>query len=185
MPTLTRVDAAIDQRLGGLGRRDVAGDDVDVLERAAQRLHDVDHALRVAVRGVDDEHVDVGRDQRLGALERVARDADGGADAQPPERVLARVRILDRLLDVLDGDQALQPEVVIDDEELLDFLLCRISRASSSVVPTGTVMRLCFVITSATGRSMLVSKRRSRLVRMPTSRPSLLPSSVIGTPEMR
>ena len=62
---------------------------------------------------------------------------------------------------------------------------CRISRASSSVVPTGTVIRLSLVITSATGRSMLVSKRRSRLVRMPTSRPSLLPSSVIGTPEMR
>ena len=62
--------------------------------------------------------------------------------------------------------------------------LCRISRAASSVVPTGTVMRFSRVITSAIGRLMLVSNRRSRFVRMPTSRPSLLPSSVIGTPEM-
>ena len=35
------------------------------------------------------------------------------------------------------------------------------------------------------GRSRLVANRKSRFVRMPTSRPSLLPSSVIGTPLMR
>ncbi len=63
--------------------------------------------------------------------------------------------------------------------------LWRIARAWSSVVPTGTVMSRSLVITSDTGRSVLVSKRRSRLVRMPTSRPSLLPPSVMGTPEMR
>ena len=62
---------------------------------------------------------------------------------------------------------------------------CRISRASSRVVPTGTVIRSSLVITSATACWVLVSKRRSRLVRMPTRRPSLLPSSVTGTPEMR
>ncbi len=62
---------------------------------------------------------------------------------------------------------------------------CRISRASSRVVPTGTVIRCSLVITSATACWVLVSKRRSRLVRMPTRRPSLLPSSVTGTPEMR
>ena len=40
-----------------------------------------------------------------------------------PSESLRRVRILDRLLDVLDGDQALQPEVAIDDEQLLDLVL--------------------------------------------------------------
>ena len=38
---------------------------------------------------------------------------------------------------------------------------------------------------SEIGRSTFDSKRRSRFVRMPTRRPSLLPSSVIGTPLMR
>ena len=38
---------------------------------------------------------------------------------------------------------------------------------------------------SEIGRSRLDSKRRSRLVRIPARRPSLLPSSVIGTPEIR
>ena len=91
--------------------------------------HHVEHALRVAVRGVDDEHVDVRRDQRLGALERVFADADGGADAQPAEAVLARVRVLDHLLDVLDGDQALQHEAVVDDQQLLDLVAVQESRA--------------------------------------------------------
>src|SRR5438046_643496 len=51
--------------------------------------------------------------------------------------------------------------------------------ASSSVVPTGTVTRPSFVITSLIGRWNRVSNRRSRFVRMPPSRPF----SVIGTPE--
>ena len=63
-------------------------------------------------------------------------------------------------------------------------ILClwRTERASSSVVPTGTVTRSLAVIRSETGRDVSSSKRRSRFVRMPTSRPS---SSVIGTPEIR
>ena len=59
--------------------------------------------------------------------------------------------------------------------------LARICLAVSRSVPTGAVTRLSFVITFLIGWSKLVSKRRSRLVRMPTS----LPFSVIGTPEMR
>ena len=47
-------------------------------------------------------------------------------------------------------------------------------------VPTGAVTRFSRVMTSTTRRDRSSSKRRSRLVRMPTSRPD----SVIGTPEM-
>ncbi len=83
MPTLTRVDAELDQRLGGLAGGDVAGDQVDVGEGAADARDDVEDALRVAVRGVDDQDVGVRGDQRGGAIERVASHADGGADAQP------------------------------------------------------------------------------------------------------
>ena len=54
---------------------------------------------------------------------RILRHADRRAAAQAAERVLARVRILDRLLDVLDGDQPLQPEVLVDDQQLLDLVL--------------------------------------------------------------
>ena len=74
------------------------------------------------MRGVDDEHVDVRRDERLGALHRVPADADRRAHAQPAEAVLARVGVLDHLLDVLDRDQPLQHEAVVDDQQLLDLV---------------------------------------------------------------
>ena len=74
------------------------------------------------MRGVDDEHVDAGVDERLRALERVRADADRRADAQASLLVLRRVRVLDLLLDVLDGDQALEPAVAVDDGQLLDLV---------------------------------------------------------------
>src|ERR1019366_7716408 len=58
----------------------------------------------------------------------------------------------------------------------------RSSFACSSVVPGGHVTRFSFVMRSEIGRSMRVSKRRSRFVRMPTSLPR---SSTTGTPEIR
>ena len=67
--------------------------------------HGVEHALRMAVRGVDDEQVDAGVDQPLGALEAVVADAGRGRRAQAALRVLGGVRVELRLLDVLDGDQ--------------------------------------------------------------------------------
>ena len=66
----------------------------------------LDDAARVPVRGVEHEHVDARGDERLGALDRVRADADRGADAQAALLVLRRVRVLDPLRDVLDGDQA-------------------------------------------------------------------------------
>ena len=53
--------------------------------------HRVEHALRMAVRGVDDQKVDAGLDQPLGALETVVADAGRGGDAQPPLRVLGGI----------------------------------------------------------------------------------------------
>ena len=76
----------------------------------------------MAVRRVDDEHVHARRDERLRALERVGADADRGADPQPPLLVLRRLRVLDLLLDVLDGDEPAQAAVCVDDGELLDLV---------------------------------------------------------------
>ena len=62
---------------------------------------------------------------------------------------------------------------------------CRMSFACASVVPTGTVMSFSRVITSEMGRWTSPWNRRSRFVSIPTRRPSLRPSAVIGTPEIR
>ena len=61
-------------------------------------------------------------DERRCALHRVGTDPDGGADPEPPLVVLRRVRVLDPLRDVLDGDEPLEPAVGIDDRELLDLV---------------------------------------------------------------
>ena len=58
----------------------------------------------------------------------------------------------------------------------------RMRSASSSVVPTGAVIRRSLVIASRMGRSSSRSNCRSRLVMMPTSVPV---ASTMGTPEMR
>ena len=54
------------------------------------------------------------------ALEALVADRRRGGDAQPPGAVLGRVGIGDRLLDVLDGDQADAAAVVVDDQQFLD-----------------------------------------------------------------
>ena len=118
---LQAVRAGVDQRLGGLAGGDVAGDQLDV-ELRLDPPHHLDDRARVAVGGVDDEHVDLGCDEGRRALERVRADADGGPDPQPPALVLRRERVALALLDVLDRDQAPEAPGVVDDRQLLDLV---------------------------------------------------------------
>ena len=60
---------------------------------------------------------------RVGAVDRVLAHADRRAHAQPPQGILARVRVLHELLDVLDRDQALEPVVGVNDQQLLDLMV--------------------------------------------------------------
>ncbi len=123
MPTLTAsAPRSIRARVPS-PRGHVADDQLDLGEALAQLRRGVEHAAAVGVRGVEDEEVHLGLDQRRGALQVVARGADRRADAQAPELVLAGVRVLDRLLDVLDRDQPLEVAGLVDDEHLLDAVL--------------------------------------------------------------
>src|ERR1043165_4523676 len=120
---LDGVDTELAEVARAFVRGNVAGDELrrrkDFLE-LPDRVHD---GGGVRVRGVDDDDVDLGVDERAGAVEAVAADADGGAAAEPAERILRGLRIAPRLLDVLDGDEALEVAVGVDDEELLDAML--------------------------------------------------------------
>ena len=61
---LDDVGARLDQVAHALGGHDVAGDDRDARGRAPRTARErVEHRLLVAVRGVDDEHVDAGVEQ--------------------------------------------------------------------------------------------------------------------------
>ena len=100
------VHAALGQIRGALGGRDVAGDQLEIAEPRAKRLERFRHHDRVAVRDVDDEHVDAGLDQLGGALEIIPFRANRRAHAQPPLRVTRRQRQPLLLDDVLRGDES-------------------------------------------------------------------------------
>ena len=120
MPTLIAVGAAVGQRPRAARGRDVAADHLHFREGALDPANALEHALRMAVRGIDHQDVDAGRDQRLGALVGVATGSDRRADAQLTELVLAGVRVLGRLQDVLDRDETLELELVVHNENTLE-----------------------------------------------------------------
>ena len=121
-PALHAVGAGGGHGVDRFGGDDVAADHLDV-EAALDLLDDVEHALVVAMAGVDDEQVDADADEGLGPLEGVGSDADRGADPEPAPVVLGGVGELRALLDVLDGDEAPERPGVVDDRELLDAVL--------------------------------------------------------------
>src|ERR1700724_4143431 len=77
----------------------------------------------MAMRGIDHHEIDASLDQPLSA--RKAQIADGGRGGYPQASllVLAGMRVGDRLLDILDGDEADAAILRIDYEQLLDPVL--------------------------------------------------------------
>ena len=120
---LDGVGAGVDQRLGAFAVATLPATTCTLFDILLDAVDGVEHHLRMAVRGVDHDEIDAGVDQRLGA--RIALVADRGrrGDAQPPLLVLAGVRIGDRLLDVLHGDQADAAILIVDHQQLLDAVL--------------------------------------------------------------
>src|SRR5574343_1776800 len=116
---LDAVRTAIDQCPCGVGGGDVAADHFDLREVLLDPLDAVEHALRVAVRRIDDHHIDTGLGQQFDAFLGAGTDADCRTGAQATGGVLVGQRVFGRFQDVLDGDQATQMEVIIDDQHAL------------------------------------------------------------------
>ena len=75
------VHTAFDQRFGAFGRRHVSRNQVDARMLAPQSRNHVEHVLRMAVRGIDDEHVHVRRRKRGSPLGRISRNAHRRSDS--------------------------------------------------------------------------------------------------------
>ena len=102
---LDRVDAAIGEKAGALGGRDVAGDQLGVREALPELFERPLHDHRMAVGDVDHDHVGA-RGQQFGcALEVVAGRADRRAHAQPALDVARGERQPLLLEDVLRRDE--------------------------------------------------------------------------------
>ena len=74
------------------------------------------------MRGVDHQDVHALLDYRHGALPSVPEDTDCSADPQPALRVLGGMRILVGLHEVLQGDQAPQASLLVNQWQLLDLV---------------------------------------------------------------
>ena len=72
-PTFTMSAPASTRSRDAFGGGDVAGHDGDARLQGADEPEHVERALLVAVRGVDDEHVDAGVEERLGLASRRRR----------------------------------------------------------------------------------------------------------------
>ncbi|MCY1357081.1 hypothetical protein D9M69_435580 [compost metagenome] len=73
--------------------------------------------------GVHHHHVDAGGDQRGNAFAGIGAGAHRRADAQAALVILGRQRVGLGLLDVAEGHQAAQVEVLVDHQHLLDAVL--------------------------------------------------------------
>ncbi len=93
MPTFTPSAPWSTSALAAVARGDVAADHLHLRDSLRLHpLHAVEHALRVAVRGVHHDHVDARLHQRLDALLGALAHAHRGAHAQAALLVLAGVR---------------------------------------------------------------------------------------------
>src|SRR5215471_818650 len=88
----------------------------------ANGLDGFDDALSVAMRGVDGEDVGLGFGHFDGTLQEIASRTDGGAHSEAALVVLRGPRIFEFFLDVFNGDETLEVEVLIDDEEFFDAM---------------------------------------------------------------
>src|SRR5580704_14297908 len=89
----------------------------------ADGFNGFDDAFGVAVRGVDGENVSADFGHVHGALEEITSCADGGTDAKPALGIFGGSGIFEFFLDVFDGDEAFEVEVLIDDEKFFDTML--------------------------------------------------------------
>ncbi len=120
---LDGVGTGFDQRQRSRAGGDVAADHVHLRVVLLDPAHAIDHALAVAVRGVHDDGIDPGLDQGGDAFLGARTHTHGGGHAQAPLAVARGVGEGGLLVDVLDGDQALQFKGVVHHQETLQLVL--------------------------------------------------------------
>ncbi len=120
---LDPIGAQIDQIASAFKGGHVTGNQVHVRQFVLNDTNSLHDAVAMAVGGVHYNDVHFLGYQLLGAFQIIAHRTHRRADAQPALRILGRVGVLQLLLDVLDGDQALEREVLVHHQQLLHAML--------------------------------------------------------------
>ena len=136
-PHFHRIGAGFHQGQSRSAGCDVAADYFDLRIVVLDPADTLDHALAVAMRGIDHDGVDTGLDQRFDPLFRAFADSHGRTDPQPPRSVARSVRKTGLLVDVFDGDQALQLERIVHHQQPLELVLVqqRLGLGRSGPIP--------------------------------------------------
>ena len=114
------IRASIRQRHGGFSGGNVAADDDEFRELAAQFAHTIQHAFGMSVRGVHHQHVHACFGEQFDAFFAVATGADGGTNAQAFVAVLAGEGVVARAAQVFDGNKAFQVVFIVNKQHFFD-----------------------------------------------------------------
>ena len=138
----------------------------------------------MAVRGVDDQHVEPGGEQRLGPLDPIGAGAGRGGGAQPAVLVLAGVRKALRLFDVLDRDQPDAAIGFVDDHQLFDAVLMQqaLGLVARDALAHGDELVLGHQLGHRLAR---VAGKAHIAVGQDAGEPAQMPRSTTGMPEIR
>src|SRR5690606_12659630 len=98
---LDGIGTGVDQRTGRLGRRHVAGDDLQGRIGSTQRSHRVGNSLVMPVGRVDAHHIDASFDEGSRAFVAISSGTNRRTNAEAPPFVLARLRVALRLKQIL------------------------------------------------------------------------------------
>src|SRR5690606_18589561 len=117
---LDAVGAVVHQCPSAVAGTDVSAYHLDIRIAALDPLHPIEHPLSMAVCGVHYQHVRARLDERFYPLVGAFPDAHGRAHPELAVRILAGIRVLGFLHDVLHRDEALQPELLVDYQHALE-----------------------------------------------------------------
>ena len=122
---LHAVSARLNKSPGAFGSGHVASNELYIGIQSLDALDGLQHVLGVAMGGIQAQHVYAGLNQSGHTVQHIVGGADGSAYQQAALLVTGRVGIHLGLLDVLDGNEALQVEVLVHDGQLLDLVLAQ------------------------------------------------------------
>ena len=131
------IRACVHQRQCGIASDDIAANHLHLREGFLDPVDAIQHALRMAMRGVHHDHIHAGRHQGFHALLGIATHTHRCAHQQAFAEVIGGVGVVGFLLDVFDRDQPAQCELVIDHQHFFDAVL--VQQAHHFIV-TGTFL---------------------------------------------
>ena len=124
-PHLHRINSGFDQCSCRIGCCHISRNDLKLRELFLDHADCLQHVGGMPVSGIHDNHIHLGIHKRLHTFQAVGCNSDGRAAEQTPLGILRGRRVLDLLLNVLDGDQPFQVAVFIHDRKLFLSCLCK------------------------------------------------------------